>query len=138
VCSSDLKDLLAVGSEVPIPPAPNGKGSPAVCRAQIVRLDGEPREVEMALASFTVPTPRPAGGKPPLVLGQVVLRDITETLREHEQRERSRRELRDLSANLVDAREQERQHIAREPHDELGQQLTALTTGPPPPARRAC
>lgn len=43
--------------------------------------------------------------------------------------ERRTRELRDLSAHIHDAREEERAEIAREVHDQLGQTLTALKIG---------
>jgi PAS domain S-box-containing protein len=52
--------------------------------------------------------------------------DITERKRAEAASRRSRRELRALAARLQTVREQERAHIAREIHDELGQALTAL------------
>jgi two-component system, NarL family, sensor histidine kinase UhpB len=55
-----------------------------------------------------------------------VLTDITTTAQAQLALERSRCELRQLSASQVEAREAERRHIAREMHDELGQRLTAL------------
>jgi PAS domain S-box-containing protein len=56
----------------------------------------------------------------------VILRDIS-LRKEHEDALRdSQRELRELSARVLEAREEEKTLIARELHDELGQLLTAL------------
>jgi two-component system sensor kinase len=56
----------------------------------------------------------------------VILRDITtRKQRENELKERES-DLRKLSAQVLEAREEEKTRIARELHDELGQLLTAL------------
>jgi signal transduction histidine kinase len=56
----------------------------------------------------------------------VILRDITLRKQAEEALKRSEQELRELSARVLEAREEEKEHIARELHDELGQLLTAL------------
>ena len=56
----------------------------------------------------------------------VILRDITVRKRAEDALRESQRELRELSARVLEAREEEKAHIARELHDELGQLLTAL------------
>jgi len=61
---------------------------------------------------------------PPLFTGFV--RDITDRKRAEKQLRDSREQLRALAAYLQSVREEERTHIAREVHDELGQTLTAL------------
>lgn len=55
-----------------------------------------------------------------------VTRNITERKKAEEELRSSREQLRNLSAYLQSAREQERTNIAREIHDELGQTLTAF------------
>lgn len=56
----------------------------------------------------------------------IYLQDITERKKAEELLTQSYKEIKELSAHLVDVREDERLSIARELHDELGQQLTAL------------
>lgn len=55
-----------------------------------------------------------------------ILRDITEHKKVDDEIRESREQLRNLSAYLHSAREEERKLVAREIHDELGQSLTAL------------
>jgi len=56
----------------------------------------------------------------------VILRDISVRKQAEEVLLASQRELRELSARVLEAREDEKARIARELHDELGQLLTAL------------
>jgi PAS domain S-box-containing protein len=63
------------------------------------------------------------GGEPCSV---AIMHDITERKKAEEELRRSQEQLRNLSEHLQRAREEEREGIAREIHDELGQVLTAL------------
>jgi PAS domain S-box-containing protein len=56
----------------------------------------------------------------------VILRDITLRKRAEDELRRREQELRELSARVLEVREEEKTLIARELHDELGQLLTAL------------
>ncbi len=56
----------------------------------------------------------------------VILRDITARKQAEDQLVRQQGELRELSAQVFEAREEEKTLIARELHDELGQLLTAM------------
>jgi PAS domain S-box-containing protein len=56
----------------------------------------------------------------------VILRDITRRKESDDALRRQQAELRELSARVLEAREEEKTLIARELHDELGQLLTAL------------
>ncbi|WP_176331172.1 PAS domain-containing sensor histidine kinase [Burkholderia vietnamiensis] len=82
-----------------------------------LRGNGEEFPIEASISQI-----RDASGK----LYTVMLRDITERLRAENAVKQSREELRELSANPQNVREEEKTRIARELHDDLGQQLTAL------------
>jgi len=75
----------------------------------------------------------------------VIMRDVSDRQRVQEQLARSHDQLRQLSAALQTIREEERTHIARELHDDLGQLLASLrmdlnllqqTAGTPPDSLR--
>ncbi|WP_233233519.1 PAS domain-containing sensor histidine kinase [Bordetella sp. LUAb4] len=59
----------------------------------------------------------------------VQLRDVTERERANRELEASRNELTRLSTAIQNIREEEKTHIARELHDDLGQSLTAMKMG---------
>jgi signal transduction histidine kinase len=81
------------------------------------RADGSEFPLESTLSRTLI------GGKTQLT---AVLRDITERRRAEAEQRETNRQLRQLSASLQNVREQERARIARELHDDLGQQLTGL------------
>ncbi|KAB0638104.1 histidine kinase [Burkholderia stagnalis] len=82
-----------------------------------LRGDGSEFPIEASISQI-----RDGTGK----LYTVMLRDVTERVRAENALKQSREELRELSANLQNVREEEKTRIARELHDDLGQQLTAL------------
>jgi len=82
-----------------------------------LRADGESFPIESSI-SQTV-----ASGKHYYT---VILRDITLRMQHEDALRRQQQELRELSARVFEAREEEKTLIARELHDELGQLLTAL------------
>jgi two-component system sensor histidine kinase UhpB len=82
-----------------------------------LRANGEEFPIEASISQI-----RDGTGK----LYTVMLRDVTERVKADNAQRKSRQELRELSANLQNVREEEKTRIARELHDDLGQQLTAL------------
>jgi PAS domain S-box-containing protein len=56
----------------------------------------------------------------------ILSQDVTEKVKAEEDLNNSNKQLRELSAYLSSVREEERKHIAREIHDELGQQVTGI------------
>lgn len=82
-----------------------------------LRTNGDEFPIEASISQI-----RDGAGR----LFTVMLRDVTGRVKADNALKQSREELRELSANLQNVREEEKTRIARELHDDLGQQLTAL------------
>ncbi|MCX8030888.1 MAG: PAS domain S-box protein [Thermodesulfovibrionales bacterium] len=95
------------------------KGSGTSIEREFVRKDGT-----TFLASLNVFIEKDEKGE--LIKTRTIARDITRQKLIEEELKRSREELRNLSIHLQTAIEEERRHIAREIHDELGHALTTL------------
>ncbi len=82
-----------------------------------LRADGEEFPLEASISQT-----QEAAGR----FYTVILRDVTLRKQSEDMLRRQQAELRELSARVLEAREEEKTLIARELHDELGQLLTAL------------
>jgi PAS domain S-box-containing protein len=82
-----------------------------------IRANGATFPLEGSMSSVV------EGGK---AIHTIILRDVTERQHMQETLSRSHGQLRQLSAALQTIREEERAHIARELHDDLGQLLASL------------
>ena len=82
-----------------------------------LRADGEEFPIEASISQAS------EGGHR---LYTVILRDITRRKEYEDALVRQQAELREISARVLEAREEEKTQIARELHDELGQLLTAM------------
>ena len=82
-----------------------------------LRANGDEFPIEASISQAT------EGGKR---FFTVILRDVTLRKAHEDALKRQQAELRELSARVLEARDDEKTRIARELHDELGQMLTAL------------
>ena len=94
-------------------------GEPVSYNEKIIRPDGEVR----VLSTRSV-AQKNSKGEVYSLIGSCL--DVTEYITIETNLLKSQEQLRALSANLQSTREEERRHIAREIHDELGQVLTAI------------
>lgn len=88
-------------------------GSAQVLQYEVTCKNGEKKNVELFVS---------AGNKHIYV----AFNDISAKMKAEQELKQSHQQLRELSSYLENIREEERKHISREIHDELGQQLTLL------------
>jgi len=96
-----------------------GKRDKYEIEARYIKKDGQ-----VMWGLLTVSLVKNMDGLPEYAVGMV--EDITERKRAEEELQRSFHQLRALAARLQNVREEERQEVAREIHDQLGQALTAI------------
>jgi PAS domain S-box-containing protein len=94
-----------------------GGEAPTLYETKGLRRDGSIFDVEVKISTYTFNNERYTVG---------FQTDITERKRTEEEISKSHNELRLLANHLQTIREEERNHLAREFHDQLGQSMTAL------------
>jgi PAS domain S-box-containing protein len=82
-----------------------------------LRKNGEEFPIEASISQVALEGRR---------LFTVILRDVTERERAERALREARQRTEQLSRRIIDVQEQERNHLARELHDEIGQVLTAV------------
>src|SRR4030095_4417211 len=80
---------------------------------------GVPLDVEITASIIVEANGRQAGMR-------ILIRDVSDAKRKQQELERARRDVRALAARLEQVREDERNNLARELHDEFGAALTSL------------
>lgn len=97
----------------------NDNAQEAFVRRKLIREHGSVFEAEIAAKMMP-------GDKNEI---QVVIRDLTESLRMQNALKASNQRLSIVSANTMELLEKDRKHIAGELHDDVGQSLTAIKLG---------
>ena len=96
----------------------SGKNAPSTYFTKGLKADGTEFDLEVSLTDFT---------KENKIHVLVILRDITERRTHEKEMTRLNNELRELSNHLLFVREEERSSIAKDIHDQLAQNLVALS-----------
>ena len=121
VLGLSIADLLDADSRSALRPllahAVGGEGGDRDVHEFVVNLAGRSRKLDVRIAAL------PGHGH---AVWQLTLFDLSKASAERIELEKSRHDLRQLSASVVRAREDARLHLARELHDELGQRLLGL------------
>ena len=119
--SNFIRPLPAVAGDAPIAWFGDGAGRAGRRATDYavtgIRASGETFPLEGSVSSVA---------EPDQTINTIILRDVTERQQVQAALTRSHAQLRQLSTALQTVREEERAHIARELHDDLGQLLASL------------
>ena len=106
-----------------------GENIPSFYEARGVKTNGAEFDMEVSVSSFQL------NGE---IYTIASIRDITTRVQTEQRLQKSREQLRALSARLQSLREEERTHLAREIHDHLGTDVDSAEPRPAPDGAAGC